>query len=152
MPKKPTGKPNGRPKIIWDDAKYKEFEKLCFLHCTLMEICSWFDIDDVTLDKLLKSRYGVGFSEIFPVYSAQGKISLRRSLFQLATDPDPKKRDFRAMKWLTTNHLGMSERIAQKIEVEERRVVNIDLSWADEDPGNGSSDKDAQKDATTKKV
>ena len=56
------------------------------------------------------------------------------------------------MKWLTTNHLGMSERIAQKIEVEERRVVNIDLSWADEDPGNGSQDQNAQKDATTKKV
>lgn len=152
MARKPSGRPNGRPKVVWDDAKYKEFEKLCFLHCTLLEVCSWFDIDEVTLEKLLKSRYGETFSKVFPKFSAQGKISLRRSLFLMATDPDPAKRDFRAMKWLTTNHMGMAERMAQKIEVEERRVVNIDLSWADEDSGNGSSDKDAQKDATTKKV
>lgn len=148
---KVTGKPNGRPPIVWTEAQYEDFKRLCGMHCTLMEILGWFDISERTLRKLLKKKWPrQSFSELFQQYSAKGKVSLRQNLFRLAQDP--KNPDFRALKWLSTNHLGMSERIAQKIEVEERRVVNIDLSWADEDPGIGSPDKDAKEDATPKKI
>lgn len=152
MARKPTGKPNGRPKIEWTDVQYKDFEKLCAMHCTLLECCGWFDIDDKTLDQLLHARYGEGFSEVFTRFSAKGKVSIRRSIYVAATSDNPEKYDFRAAKWLSTQHLGMSEKIAQKIEVEERKVVRVDLSWADENTGDRAPDSDAAKDTTAKKV
>lgn len=163
---KRTGKPNGRPKVVWTPQQYKDFEKLCEIHCTNNEACGWFELDEETLDQVLKAKYGQGFSEVFPRFAAAGKVSLRRQLFIQAfgkkvevlnkkgkvvkvIDIPP---DFRAMKWLSTNHLGMTEKVAQKIEVEERRVVKVDLSWADEDTGNSLGNQDADKDATPKEI
>lgn len=82
MPRKPTGKPNGRPRKQIDKA---EFEKLCSLQCTLSEFCAWFDCDDNTLNRWCKENYdGMTFSEIFTIKRGIGKISLRRHQFQLA--------------------------------------------------------------------
>lgn len=82
MPRKPTGKPNGRPRKQIDKA---EFEKLCSLQCTLSEFCAWFDCDDNTLNRWCKENYdGMTFSEIFAIKRGIGKISLRRHQFQLA--------------------------------------------------------------------
>lgn len=81
MPRKPTGNPNGRPRKNIDK---QEFEKLCALQCTLSEVCSWFDVDDVTLNKWCKETYGTTFSEVFKVKRGIGQVSLRRHQFQLA--------------------------------------------------------------------
>jgi len=152
MARKPTGKPNGAPLIEWTDAQYQDFEKLCHLHATQVEVCGWFNIDSNTLDRILKKKYGEGFSEVFVRFSALGKISVRRRMFKAATAENPEDFDFRAAKWLSTQHLGMSEKIAQKIEVEERRVVRVNLAWADEGSGDGAGDHNAEKDATPAKI
>ncbi len=67
--------------INWD-----EFEKLCGIQSTLLEICSWFDCDDVTLSKYVLEHYGMPFSEVFKRKRGKGKVSLRRRQFQAALD------------------------------------------------------------------
>jgi len=74
--------PTGRPRKEIDQ---KQFESLCGLQCTLLEICGFFDITDKTLDSWCKRTYGnKSFSEVFRQKRGTGKISLRRTQFRLA--------------------------------------------------------------------
>jgi len=94
---KPTKKNNsrnqtknlgGRPRIVFSEAQWREFEGLCALQCTKIEITEWFNIDDKTLENLLKGHYKKGFSEVFAQKRTKGLVSLRRRQFQLAeTNP-----------------------------------------------------------------
>lgn len=71
----------GRPKKEIDQG---QFEKLCALQCTMLEICSFFDVSDKTLQAWCKRTYKMNFSEIFNIKKQIGKISLRRSQMKLA--------------------------------------------------------------------
>lgn len=71
----------GRPKKEIDK---KNFEKLCAILCTQEEICGFFGVTDKTLTKWVKETYKESFSDIYKKYSAGGKISLRRSQFNIA--------------------------------------------------------------------
>ena len=72
----------GRPRKQIDKT---EFEKLCFLQCTVREFCSWFDVSDETLIKWCKENYdGRTFLDVFKEKRENGLISLRRTQFQLA--------------------------------------------------------------------
>lgn len=82
--KRPARKEEGRPEIVFTDEQWDEFEKLCAFQCTEVEICNWFNVDDVTLVKLLKERYDMSFSEAFAQKRTKGLVSLRRLQFQLA--------------------------------------------------------------------
>ena len=62
----------------------KQFENLCGLQCTLEEICGWFDVCSDTLETWCKRTYKRSFSEVFAQKRGAGKISLRRSQWQLA--------------------------------------------------------------------
>lgn len=62
----------------------KQFENLCGLQCTKLEICAFFSVTDKTLESWCKRTYNMGFSEIFSIKRGLGKISLRRSQFRLA--------------------------------------------------------------------
>lgn len=65
-----------------------QFEKLCAIQCTELEICSFFGVSDKTLDKWCKRTYGCRFSVIFGEKREAGKVSLRRSQWQQAqTNP-----------------------------------------------------------------
>ena len=78
----------GRPRIVFSESQWKEFESLCALQCTKIEITEWFNVDDKTLENLLKKRYKRGFSEVFAQKRTKGLVSLRRRQFQLAeTNP-----------------------------------------------------------------
>lgn len=75
-------KKTGRPKIEIDK---KIFENLCALQCTQEEICGAFDICDETLTRWCKETYnGKSFSEVFAIKRGNGKISLRRTQFELS--------------------------------------------------------------------
>ncbi len=57
-----------------------QFEKLCMLQCTELEICAWFDMSDETLNKRCKESYdGKTFLEVFALKRSKGKTSLRRN-------------------------------------------------------------------------
>lgn len=62
----------------------REFEKLCALQCTLLEFASWFDCDETTIENFCHQEYGMKFSEVFKLKRGKGRISLRRSQWQLA--------------------------------------------------------------------
>lgn len=80
-----------------------EFEKLCGLQCTKLEICDFFDITDKTLETWCKRTYNQGFSEVFRLKRGKGKISLRRYQFELA------KKNATMAIWLGRNYLGQTE-------------------------------------------
>lgn len=103
MPRKPTGEPNGRPLTEIDK---NEFEGCCKILCTKNEICDIFSIDEKTLTAWCKREYGMGFSDVYKKFSADGKKSLRRYQFELA-----EKNPTMAI-WLGKNLLGQKDEVA----------------------------------------
>lgn len=101
-----TGRP---PKEI----DQKEFEKLCGMQCTYEEICAWFDVTDKTLNAWCKRTYGETFSEIFAKKRDKGKISLRRSQWELA------KRSAPMAIWLGKQYLGQKDKPEDSIDTED---------------------------------
>lgn len=95
-------KKTGRPLAEIDQ---DQFEKLCSIQCTLMEIADWFRVDDVTLIAWCKRTYKLPFSEVFRQKKSKGKISLRRSLWQGALED----KNVVLKLFLAKNHLGMSD-------------------------------------------
>lgn len=71
----------GRPK---KEISKAEFEKLCALQCTMLEICDFFDVSDKTLQNWCREQYGDSFSVVFNKKREAGKISLRRIQWQHA--------------------------------------------------------------------
>ena len=91
----------GRPRAEIDA---RQFENLCKMQCTEREICSWFGITDKTLTAWCKRTYHKTFSEVFKEKREAGKISLRRTQFQLA-EKSPAMAIF-----LGKQYLGQQER------------------------------------------
>ena len=81
MARKPTGRPNGRPKI---EINNEQFKKLCELQCTKEEIAGFFSCTEDTIENYCKREYGESFSVVFKRMSVGGKMSLRRYQFELA--------------------------------------------------------------------
>lgn len=92
----------------------EQFEKLCELQCTKLEICSWFDTTDKTIESWCKRTYGAGFSEIFKQKRGKGKIALRRAQFQLA-----EKGNATMLIWLGRNYLGQKDVPDESIDTED---------------------------------
>ena len=96
---KPKNK-GGRPLAKVDQT---EFEKLCAIQCTKLEICGWLKIEDDTLEKWCKRTYNKGFSEVFKLKRGTGFISLRRAQFQMA------QTNVAMNIWLSKQFLGQKE-------------------------------------------
>ena len=106
----------GRPRIPIDR---EEFEKLCNLQCTKVEIAGFFNCSDDTIEKFCRREYNMTFTEIFRIKSAGGKISLRRNMFRMSES------NATVAIWLSKQHLGMKE----KVETENTNTnKNVDLS------------------------
>ena len=90
----------GRPKKEIDKA---QFEKLCGIQCTLVEIAGMFDCCEDTIENWCKKTYKQTFSEVYKTYSAPGKISLRRAQFRLA------ERNAAMAIWLGKQYLGQKD-------------------------------------------
>lgn len=106
----------GRPKIKID---VNQFEKLCHLQCTLVEISEYFGCSEDTIYRWCKLHYGLTFAEIFKKKSSGGRISLRRSMFEAAL-----KGNITMMIWLSKQYLGMSD----KQEVKQSSQVEVDMT------------------------
>lgn len=101
----------------------KQFENLCALQCTLDEICSFFDVEDDTLNSWCKKTYnGKTFSEIFKRKRGKGKISLRRYQWQQA-----EKNPTMAI-WLGKQYLDQKDYIQN--EVADNNGILTDLIGA----------------------
>ncbi len=71
----------GRPKIEIDK---RQFEALCGMQCTEIEICSVFGCCEDTLNTWCKKTYRKTFSEVFAEKRQMGRASLRRMQWKLA--------------------------------------------------------------------
>lgn len=90
----------GRPKREIDT---EQFENLCAIQCTKEEIALWFNCSEDTVEKWCKRTYKENFSVVFAKKRGKGKISLRRSQFELA-----KKNPTMAI-WLGKQWLGQRD-------------------------------------------
>lgn len=81
MGRKPTGRPNGRPRIEIDK---RQFETACAMQCTEEEIGALFDCSVATVERWCAREYGVTFAEVYKSKRDKGKISLRRNQFKLS--------------------------------------------------------------------
>lgn len=104
-----------------DKINKKDFENLCGIQCTLEEVCSFFDVEDDTLNTWCKKTYGTTFSEVFKKKRGLGKISLRRTQWQLA------QKDKTMAIWLGKQYLGQRDRFPDEINNNDinNAIVNI---------------------------
>lgn len=95
----------GRPK---KNITKKEFEKLCKILATEAEIADFFECSIDTINNWCKdkSNYGATFSDTYKRLSTDGKMSLRRAMFNKAViEKNPTMQI-----WLSKQILGMKER------------------------------------------
>ena len=100
----------------------KQFEKLCQLQCTLLEICDYFDVEDDTLNNWCKKTYRKTFSEVFKVKRGKGQISLRRMQWQQA------EKNATMAIWLGKQYLGQRDNI--EVEHNANNGIITDLLGA----------------------
>jgi len=89
-----------RPRKEFDQT---QFEKLCSLQCTEVEIAAWFDMSVDTLNTRCVETYGEGFSETFKKHSVDGKMSIRRNQFRLS------EKNTAMAIWLGKQYLGQRD-------------------------------------------
>lgn len=103
-----------RPRIEIDK---EQFEKLCFLQCTLIEMAGFFNCSEDTIERWCKREYKMDFAEIFRLKRGAGKISLRRSQFRMAeTNPT-------MAIWLGKQYLGQTEKQEVSVAVNDDETV-----------------------------
>jgi hypothetical protein len=66
------------------EIKRNEFEVLCSILCTFEEITRVFDCSEHTLISFCKKTYNKPFKDVYTMFSARGKASLRRNLHTLS--------------------------------------------------------------------
>lgn len=92
----------GRPKIEID---WEEFDKLCFMQCTLAEIAGWFDVSEDTIERRVKEEKGLTFAEYNKIRSSKGKMSIRRKQFEVAMTGN-----VGMLIWLGKQYLGQKDK------------------------------------------
>ena len=99
----------GRPRKEIDP---KVFKGLCKYHCTLVEIAGIHECSEDTIERWCKRELGMTFAEAFKIYSAEGKMSLRRTQFKLA------EKNAGMAIFLGKQYLGQTDSVQAEIEVE----------------------------------
>lgn len=118
----------GRPKKVIDK---KQFESLCAIQCTVEEVSAFFDVCEETLNTWCKENYkdedgnGMTFSAVFAQKRQMGRISLRRSGFQMA-QKNPAVHIFYAK-----NHLGMTDKVEADFNPESLKKAKELLEGVD---------------------
>jgi hypothetical protein len=104
----------GRPKIQIDK---RQFETMCAILCTEVEICNVLDISEDTLNRWCKSEYSMTFAETYKKLSANGKASLRRMQFKLA------EKSAAMAIFLGKNYLGQTDKDETDTITEPVKIV-----------------------------
>jgi IS30 family transposase len=111
----------GRPKI---EINQTEFEKLCALQCTLIEVAEWFNCSEDTIERWCKRNYLETFAEVYKKKSSSGKVSLRRKQFELAMEGS-----IPLLIWLGKTVLGQKETVVQVQQ--QTQTVSVDPKLTD---------------------
>ena len=90
-----------RPRIEID---LEQFKGLCNLQCTLVEIAAFFKCSIDTIERWCKRELNMSFAESYKMYSAGGKISIRRWQMKMA------EHNATMAIWLGKQYLGQTEK------------------------------------------
>lgn len=112
----------GRVKIEWDGDKWKIFEELCNIQCTMLEICRVMGVTDKTLSRLIDEKYGGNFSDTHRKFAEGGRASLRRYQFNLA------QKNATMAIWLGKQYLGQHDTQEIKTDGKLELCFEDDLS------------------------
>lgn len=104
-----------------DKIDKKQFENLCGLQCTLLEICDFFDVEDDTLNSWCKKTYATTFSEVFKIKRGKGQTSLRRTQWKLA-----EKNPTMAI-WLGKQYLGQTDKVETSGEMRVMPTIKMEV-------------------------
>ena len=126
MEEQKVGKKTGRPVIQVDK---EQFEKLCGIQCTLVEVASWFHCSPDTIERWCKRTYKTTFADTYKNLSSYGKISLRRNQFRLA------ETNTSMAIWLGKQYLGQRD---YQDELKSESVVVINNVPKKDNNGNNS--------------
>lgn len=107
--------PAGRPRKEIDQ---KEFEKLCGLQCTVEEIAAWFDCSVDTIERWCEKEYGQKFADVFSEKRSYGKISLRRTQWQLA------EKNASMAIFLGKNYLGQRDAVDMSVDMSTDKGID----------------------------
>lgn len=91
----------------------EQFQKLCAIQCTEDEIASWFHCSVDTIERWSKRNYKKSFADAYKTYSAEGKISLRRTQFKMA------QKNCSMAIWLGKQYLHQSD----FVQVDQSKVL-----------------------------
>jgi hypothetical protein len=104
----------------------EQFEKLCSLQCTQVEMAAYFDCSEDTIERWCEAEYGAGFAEVFKLKRGIGKISLRRSQFRMAeTNPT-------MAIWLGKQYLGQTDKQDVQISTTSETIKEMDDYFAEQ--------------------
>lgn len=131
--KKPPAKV-GRPRLDFD---VEQFEALCKIHCTEIEIAAVLKMSVDTLERRVEEIYdGRKFAEVFKEKAAMGKMSLRRAQIAAALGDGKRPPNPTMLIWLGKQHLGQRDKtevtgvdggaIKQEVKVENAPPPPLD--------------------------
>lgn len=104
-----------------DKINQEQFENLCNLWCTLIEISEFFGVSEDTLESWCKDTYGETFSDVYKRKNSKGKIALRRWQMKSA-----EKGNVTMQIWLGKQHLNQREHILDNLEGETPHLnINV---------------------------
>ena len=104
-----------------DKINQEQFENLCNLWCTLIEISEFFGVSEDTLESWCKDTYGETFSEVYKRKNSKGKIALRRWQMKSA-----EKGNVTMQIWLGKQHLNQREHLLDNLEGETPHLnINV---------------------------
>ena len=112
----------GRPKI---EINWDQFNKLCGLQCTQLEIASYFDCSEDTIERRVKEVHGVTFAVYFAQKRGAGKIALRRKQYEAALAGN-----VTLLIWLGKQYLGQMDK-QETVNIEGVKINEIDLDSDD---------------------
>jgi hypothetical protein len=110
------------------EADWKNFDKLCSMQCSLVEIASFFGCDTKTIQTRVKAEYGEKFSVIYKEKRRTGIISLRRIMYQKALAGN-----IRLIETLARHYLGIGEGLPVDEELLKDDETEMEGSMSKED-------------------
>lgn len=87
-----------------------EFDKLCVMQCSLIEIASWFECSPDTIERSVLREKKIKFADYFEQKRGKGKIALRRKMFDMAQNGN-----VTLLIWLSKQYLDMKDKVDQNI-------------------------------------
>jgi len=86
---------------------WEEFDKLLAFQATQEELAGWFNCSTDTIERAVKREHKMSFADYSQQKRMPGKISLRRTMWQLAMAGNVPM-----LIWLSKQHLGFCDKPA----------------------------------------